>query len=168
MLFRYGRYCTRLPLCYSYICIFVGEAVIGITVSFWLLSFPTFIFLSLALVKRCAELVALKEAKQSQVSGRDCNTDDLLVFTSFGTTSSLIAVLMYCFYMNSNVLSNQYQEPQLLWLSLPALGYWMMRMWVKTLRGEMHDDPIIFSLKDRGSLFSIIIMAVFNMVAHAK
>jgi hypothetical protein len=154
--------------CLYAIRIFVGEAVIGITVSFWLLSFPTFIFLSLALVKRCAELVALKEAKQSQVSDRDYNTDDLLVFTSFGTTSSLIAVLMYCFYMNSNVLSNQYQEPQLLWLSLPALGYWMMRMWVKTLRGEMHDDPIIFSLKDRGSLFSIIIMAVFNMVAHAK
>ena len=148
--------------------IFAGAAVIGVTVSFWLLSFSMFIFLSLALVKRCAELVALKGAKQSQVSGRDYNTDDLLVFTSFGTTSSLIAVLMYCFYMNSNVLSNQYQEPQLLWLSLPALGYWMMRMWVKTLRGEMHDDPIIYSLKDRGSLVSILIMAAFTMVAHAK
>jgi 4-hydroxybenzoate polyprenyltransferase len=146
--------------------IFAGAAVIGVTVSFWLLSFSMFIFLSLALVKRCAELVALKQQNQIQISGRDYNTDDLLVFTSFGTTSSLIAVLMYCFYMNSNVLSNQYQEPQLLWLSLPALGYWLMRMWVKTLRGEMHDDPIVFSLKDRGSMLSIMIMAIFTMAAH--
>jgi 4-hydroxybenzoate polyprenyltransferase len=146
--------------------IFAGAAVIGVTVSFWLLSFSMFIFLSLALVKRCAELVALKQHNQVQISGRDYNTNDLLVFTSFGTTSSLIAVLMYCFYMNSNVLSNQYQEPQLLWLSLPALGYWLMRMWVKTLRGEMHDDPIVFSLKDRGSMLSIMVMAFFTMVAH--
>ena len=146
--------------------IFAGAAVIGVTVSFWLLSFSMFVFLSLALVKRCAELVALKQQDQVQISGRDYNTDDLMVFTSFGTTSSLIAVLMYCFYMNSNVLANQYQEPQLLWLSLPALGYWLMRMWVKTLRGEMHDDPIVFSLKDRGSMFSIMIMAIFTMVAH--
>jgi hypothetical protein len=67
--------------------------------------------------------------------------------------------------MNSEVLSNQYQEPDLLWLSLPAFGYWLMRMWVKTLRGEMHDDPIVYSLKDKGSLISISIMLVMTLLA---
>ncbi len=147
--------------------IFAGAAIIGVTVSFWLLSFSMFVFLSLALVKRCAELIALKlETTEEQVSGRDYNTNDLTVFTSFGTTSSLIAVLMYCFYLNAEVLSNQYQEPKLLWLVLPALGYWLIRMWVKTLRGEMHDDPIVYSLKDKGSLISIAIMGILTVVAQ--
>jgi 4-hydroxybenzoate polyprenyltransferase len=145
--------------------IFAGAAILNLTISFWLLSFSMFVFLSLALVKRCAELVALKETKKEQLDGRDYNIGDLSVFTSFGTSSSLLAILMYCFYMNSEVLSNQYQEPDLLWLSLPACGYWLMRMWVKTLRGEMHDDPIVYSLKDKGSLISISIMLVMTLLA---
>lgn len=146
--------------------IFAGAAVINVTVSFWLLGFSMFIFLSLALVKRCAELVALKQKNQLQVSGRDYNTNDLMVFTSFGSTSSMLALLMYCFYMNSDVLANQYQEPQILWLALPCLGYWLMRMWVKTLRGEMHDDPIIFSLKDKGSVISVFLMLLLTISAQ--
>jgi 4-hydroxybenzoate polyprenyltransferase len=146
--------------------IFAGAAILGVTVSFWLLSFSMFVFLSLALVKRCAELVALQKTQMRQVSGRDYNIDDLNIFISFGCSSSLLAVLMYCFYLNSDILSNQYQEPQILWLSLPAFGYWLMRMWVKTVRGEMHDDPIVYSLKDKGSLISISIMITITILAH--
>jgi 4-hydroxybenzoate polyprenyltransferase len=146
--------------------IFAGAAILGVTVSFWLLSFSMFIFLSLALVKRCAELVALQSTEKENVSGRDYNVGDLTVFTSFGVTASMLAILMYCFYMNSDILSNQYQEPELLWLSLPAFGYWLMRMWVKTIRGEMHDDPIVYSLRDKGSLVSISIMLAVTILAH--
>lgn len=146
--------------------IFAGAAVIGVTVSFWLLGFSMFVFLSLALVKRCAELVALKQKNQLQVAGRDYNVNDLMVFTSFGSTSSMISLLMYCFYLNSDVLKNQYQEPQVLWLALPCLGYWLMRMWVKTLRGEMHDDPIIFSLKDKGSVIAVFLMLILTVSAQ--
>jgi 4-hydroxybenzoate polyprenyltransferase len=146
--------------------IFAGAAIIGITVSFWLLSFSMFVFLSLALVKRCAELVSLQKNKKTRVHGRDYHVNDLNVFTSFGCTSSLLAILMYCFYMNSEILSNQYQEPQILWLALPAFGYWLMRMWVKTIRGEMDDDPIVYSLKDKGSLVSISIMIAITVLAH--
>jgi hypothetical protein len=39
-------------------------------------------------------------------------------------------------------------------------------MWVKTLRGEMHDDPIVYSLKDKGSLISIAIMGILTVVAQ--
>lgn len=146
--------------------IFAGAAILGVTVSFWLLSFSMFVFLSLALVKRCAELVSLKNTDKENVVGRDYNVGDLNVFTSFGVNSAMLAVLMYCFYMSSDILSNQYQEPELLWLSLPAFGYWLMRMWVKTLRGEMHDDPIVYSLKDKGSLVSISLMLLVTILAH--
>jgi len=33
--------------------------------------------------------------------------------------------------------------------------YWISRLWLKTGRGEMHDDPIVFTLKDRGSRYVI-------------
>ncbi|MGQ8364672.1 UbiA family prenyltransferase [Glaciecola sp. 1036] len=145
--------------------IFAGAALIGVNVSFWLLSFSMFIFLSLALVKRCTELVAIKQQNKDHVSGRDYSVTDLTVFTSFGATSAMMSLLMYCFYMESGVLADQYQEPDLLWLSLPALGYWLMRMWVKTLRGEMHDDPIVYSLKDHGSIVALSFVFVTTVLA---
>jgi len=146
--------------------IFAGAAVISVTVSFWLLSFSMFIFLSLALVKRCSELKSIEESAVGQVNGRDYNVSDLPVLISFGSASSLMSILMFCFYINSQILSDQYQQLGLLWLIIPMLGYWLLRMWIKTARGEMHDDPIIFSLKDRGSIVSVLAMLIVAGVAQ--
>ena len=137
----------------------------SIAISFWLLSFSMFVFLSLALIKRCAELVTLKNQAKEQVSGRDYGVEDLSILSSFGTSSSLLSVLMYCFYINNDSLTSAFQEPDILWLSIPALGYWLMRMWVKTIRGEMHDDPIVFSLMDRGSIFAIGFIGLVTLAA---
>lgn len=136
-----------------------GAAVIGVAMSFWLLSFSMFVFFSLAIVKRCSEMKLLLQQGKEAASGRDYNAADYSVFMAFGTASSMMAVLMLCFYMNNDVLENQYQNPQLLWLVIPALVYWMLRVWVKTHRGEMTDDPIVFALKDRGSFILGIITA---------
>lgn len=146
--------------------IFAGAAIMGIAISFWLLSFSMFVFLSLALIKRCAELVTLKNQAKEQVSGRDYGVEDLSILSSFGTSSSLLSVLMYCFYINNDSLTSAFQEPDILWLSIPALGYWLMRMWVKTIRGEMHDDPIVFSLMDRGSIFAIGFIGLVTLAAQ--
>ncbi|MCC9601459.1 UbiA family prenyltransferase [Stieleria sp. JC731] len=146
--------------------IFAGAAVIGVTVSFWLLGFSMFVFLSLALVKRGAELVSLREKGQHRVSGRDYQLADLHVVTSFGTASSLISLLMFCFYLDSDVLKNQYRDPQLLWLAIPCMCYWLMRMWSKTLRGDMDDDPIVFTLKDRASVLAIVVVLSLTVVAR--
>lgn len=146
--------------------IFAGAAVIAVTVSFWLLSFSMFIFLSLALVKRCGELQGLAATDKQQVKGRDYNVTDINVLTSFGSASSLLAILMFCFYINNQALTDQYQQLTLLWLIIPIMGYWLIRMWVKTARGEMHDDPIVFSLKDKGSIVCIFAMVVIAGLAQ--
>ncbi|MBD1390575.1 UbiA family prenyltransferase [Neiella sp. HB171785] len=146
--------------------IFAGAVAIGAVVSFWLLSFSMFVFLSLALVKRCAELKALELENKDAVSGRDYNYSDYPVFLGFGTSSATLSILMFSFYANNNVLTNQYQEPELLWLAIPMLGYWLLRMWVKTHRGEMHDDPIVFSIKDRGSVISVMATCVVVLAAQ--
>ncbi|MDG1254108.1 MAG: hypothetical protein P8N90_02700 [Glaciecola sp.] len=86
----------------------------SIAISFWLLSFSMFVFLSLALIKRCAELVTLKNQAKEQVSGRDYGVEDLSILSSFGTSSSLLSVLMYCFYINNDSLTSAFQEPDIL------------------------------------------------------
>jgi 4-hydroxybenzoate polyprenyltransferase len=134
--------------------------------SFWLLSFSMFVFLSLALIKRCAELKSLEETTKVRTTGRDYHVEDYIVLMSIGTSSAMLSILMFCFYVNSNVLADQYQQPTLLWLILPALCYWMMRMWIKTHRGEMHDDPIVFSLKDKGSIITIGFMGLIALLAQ--
>ena len=135
--------------------ILAGAVAINVIVSFWLLAFSIFVFLSLALVKRCSEIKSMEAEGKQLAKGRDYNVEDYAVLKSFGTSSAMLALLMFCFYINNSVLTDQYQQPDILWLIVPAICYWLMRMWIKTHRGEMHDDPIVFSLKDRGSLVTI-------------
>jgi hypothetical protein len=123
-----------------------------------------FIFFSLALVKRCAELKVLEKLKKTAAVGRDYNSSDYAILSSLGTSSSMLAVLMFCFYLNSSILANQYSSPQILWAAVPMLAYWLVRIWVKTSRGEMTDDPIVFALKDRGSLIIIIGLVALAIV----
>ena len=139
-----------------------GAAILNIPVSFWLLSFSMFVFFSLALVKRCAELQSLMEQNKVQASGRDYTVDDYNILTALGISSGLLSILMFCFFTQSDALTNQYQKPSLIWLIIPALGYWLTRMWIKTNRGEMHDDPVVFSITDKGSLSCIIFMVLIS------
>ncbi|BCN27301.1 UbiA family prenyltransferase [Vibrio alfacsensis] len=156
---------VTLALLYT-IRILAGAAAIGVVASFWLLAFSIFIFLSLALVKRCSEIQTMETDGKTRAKGRDYTVEDYAVLNSFGASSALLSVLMFCFYINNNVLTNQYQQPDILWLIVPALCYWLMRMWIKTHRGEMHHDPIIFSLRDRGSLITISFCGLVAIMAQ--
>ena len=146
--------------------ILAGAVILNVTVSFWLFSFSMFVFLSLALIKRCAELKSLEGEDVNHTTGRDYNLLDYSVLMNLGTSSAMLSILMFSFYVNSNVLADQYQQPTLLWLIVPALCYWMMRMWIKTHRGEMHDDPIVFTLKDNGSLVTIGFIGLTALLAQ--
>ena len=146
--------------------IIAGAVILNVTMSFWLLSFSMFIFFSLAIIKRCAELKLLEGAGKKTSSGRDYEVEDYLMLMSIGVSSAMISVLMFCFYVNSNVLADQYQQPTLLWLVVPVLCYWLIRMWAKTHRGMMHDDPIVFSMKDKGSIVTIGFMGLIALLAQ--
>ena len=51
-------------------------------------------------------------------------------------------------YVNSREVTILYQIPILLLLICPLLLYWISRVWLIAFRGGMHDDPIVFALKD--------------------
>ncbi|VAW65920.1 Integral membrane protein [hydrothermal vent metagenome] len=145
--------------------VIAGAGVIQVMPSFWLLAFSMFIFISLALVKRCSELYTLKEMNRLSTEGRDYEVSDIPVLQSMGLASGFTSVLVIALFINSPEVIVRYSHPQLLWLMCPALLYWISRVWLKTQRGEMHDDPIVFSIKDRGSQFVAFAMLIIVLAA---
>lgn len=146
--------------------ILAGSVAIGIATSSWLLAFSVFMFLSLALVKRCAELVSLDPAEQDATQGRDYKVADLVVLWPLGVSSALSAVVVFGLFISSADTQARYGTPALLWLVTIGLVYWLGRLWIKTARGEMHDDPVIFAIKDRTSQVIVLLMVLAMMAGH--
>lgn len=146
--------------------IFAGSVAVGITASSWLLAFSVFLFLSLALVKRCSELVSLEQMKRETTQGRDYRVTDLVVLWPLGVGAALSAVVVFGLFISAPETQVRYATPHLLWLVAIGLIYWLARLWVKTSRGEMHDDPVIYALKDRGSRLTVLAMIATMLIAH--
>lgn len=132
--------------------IIAGAAAIDVPLSFWLLLFSMFIFLSLALIKRYGELKVARDAgKTGALLGRGYEPDDLDMVSSLGGSSGFIAVLVLALYIQDGQAAHLYAHPQLIWLVCPVLLFWISRAWLIAHRGHMHDDPIVFALKDKVS-----------------
>jgi hypothetical protein len=43
--------------------------------------------------------------------------------------------------------------------------YWVARLWMKTHRGEVHDDPVVFAARDRQSLLIAGIVGLIFVAA---
>lgn len=125
--------------------VIAGGAAADVGLSFWLLAFSMFLFLSLGVVKRYAELRALNDRS---APGRGYHADDLPMLRSMGISAGYSAVLVLALYINSPQSQALYAHPTWLWLVCPLLLYWISRVWMKTHRGQMHDDPIVFALRD--------------------
>jgi 4-hydroxybenzoate polyprenyltransferase len=146
--------------------IIAGAMLLGVTPSFWLLAFSMFTFFGLALVKRCAELRALQAEDGRRATGREYSVDDYLVMQTFGVAAAFASVLVMAFFIEASLSSMTYSRPTLLWLALPAYGYWFSRMWLKTSRMEMHDDPFVFAVRDRGSRITIAFICLVVVAAR--
>jgi 4-hydroxybenzoate polyprenyltransferase len=130
-----------------------GSAATEIPLTYWLFAFSMFIFLSLALVKRYTELIALRDSGAGETAeGRGYEIGDLEILSSLGTASGYLAVLVLALYISSAEVQLLYHDPVWLWGACPILLYWISRMWIITHRGGMTDDPIVFAVKDRNSL----------------
>lgn len=132
--------------------IIAGSAAVGVPLSFWLLLFSVFLFLSLAFVKRFAELEALRRRQGLRAAGRGYHVEDLPILQSLGTASGYMSVLVLALYVNSPDIQNLYSRPKFIWILCVLMLYWISRVWMRAQRGQMHDDPVVFALKDRISL----------------
>jgi len=146
--------------------IIAGSVALDIPTSSWLLAFSVFIFFSLALVKRCAELLTLQQRGQEATHGRDYRSIDLVVLWPLGVGSALSAVVVFGLFISAPETQVRYASPQGLWLVAIGLIYWLARLWIKTARGEMHDDPLVFAIRDFGSRITILAMITTTLAAH--
>lgn len=145
--------CLVLAMLYS-VRIIAGAAAAGIPLSFWLLAFSVFLFLSLAFVKRYAELIVQAQLGREKAHGRGYLTTDAPLVQSLGLSAGYSAVLVLAFYLNSDAVVKLYHSPEFMWTAVPVMLFWISWVWMKAHRGQMHDDPLIFALRDRASLFA--------------
>jgi len=159
--------CLTLAALYT-LRIIAGAAAVAIAVSFWLLAFSVFIFLSLAFVKRYAELqvhAGLGVGGNSHVHGRGYAVTDAPLVQTLGITAGYAAVLVLALYPHGETVVTLYTQPELIWFAVPLMIFWISWVWMKAHRGEMHDDPIVFAIKDKASLAVAVLTAVSFLLA---
>jgi len=134
-----------------------GAAAMEIELSVWLMAFSAFVFLSLAAVKRLAELVDMIQRGLTSASGRGYLASDLPMVGQVATSAAFVSVLVLMMYLNAPEVLLNYSSPMLLWGACLVFLYWMARMIMKAHRGEMTDDPVVFAVRDRVSLATFLL-----------
>ena len=153
-----------LSVLYS-IRIIAGSEITNIALSKWFLAFSLFLFFSLAIIKRYTELSNLLKQNQTKTIGRGYQTDDMTILLSMGTSSGYLSVLIFLFYIFSPDVIKLYKEPILLMPVSIILLFWITRMWFLARRGEMNEDPLVFTSKDKYSYLMLLIAIVFIIIA---
>lgn len=139
-----------------------GSVLANISFSAWLVEFSIFFFFSLATIKRYSELLALKDTNKTSIKRRGYKVSDIDMIRNFGIISGYLSVLIIALYVNSNEVIRLYSRPELLWIISPILLLWISRIWLIAHRGELNEDPIVFTVKDPVSwvigIISVIII----------
>ena len=128
--------------------ILAGNAAAAIPLSSWLLAFSMFLFLSLALVKRYAELRITQDQSGLKKAGRGYQAEDVEALSQLGMASGCTCALIMALYVDSAAVKELYRHPEVIWLICPIILYQMARVWFLARRGQMPDDPLVFMIRD--------------------
>ena len=131
--------------------IIAGATAIGVVVSFWLLFFSLFFFLSLGYLKRYTELAFATDPARL-LNGRGYVGSDIEVVAIGGVSAGMVSVMVMGLYIADISTSGIYTAPELLWGIVLAMLYWINRVWMMARRGEVDGDPVAFAIRDRRSI----------------
>jgi len=137
--------------------VLAGAVATVVIPSFWLLAFSMFLFLSLAMVKRYSEMLVTLSQDKQQAAGRGYSVNDLPVLLSLGVSTGVAAIVVLALYINDPVTARLYPMTFGLWPMPPLMLYWISRVWMKAHRGEMHDDPVVFAMRDWQSIVTVVL-----------
>jgi 4-hydroxybenzoate polyprenyltransferase len=141
--------------------ILAGSAATGIEASAWLGSFSIFFFLSLAFVKRFAELENLRERGGAIAKGRGYHISDIEQLRSFGSASGYVSVAVLTLYISNLDAAQLYSHTKRLWLLVPVLLLWISRLWMQASRGQLDEDPVVYAITDsRSLLLGVLVLAI--------
>ncbi|HEU4709686.1 MAG TPA: hypothetical protein VFS17_10270, partial [Methylophilaceae bacterium] len=116
-------------------------------------------------LKRYAELDDKQRAGATTAAGRGYFTDDISILRSFGTSAGYLAVIIFAIYLSSPSISQLYSHRSALWGIFALMLFWVSWMWMSAFKGKMHDDPIVFALKDKTSLIAIVSTVLCMLIA---
>ena len=130
----------------------LGGLATGFLASSWLLAFCGFFFFSLALCKRVTEVDTAAAGGGVGLSRRGYRMTDGPVLTAMGVAAGFMSCLVLALYIQYDIsTAHAYSWPLLLWLLPAAVMYWFCRVWLLTARGKVHDDPLVWAVRDRVS-----------------
>ncbi|MGZ5983547.1 MAG: UbiA family prenyltransferase, partial [Caulobacteraceae bacterium] len=131
----------------------IGVVCAAVLWSPWLLVFSMFIFSSLSFAKRSTELSRMAAAGLERMPGRGyVKADAPLVFT-LGVSLSTAATFVLVMYLIQDAFRHEfYRWPAALWTLPMVIALWTGRIWLLCGRQELHDDPVLFAIKDKVSL----------------
>ncbi len=84
---------------------------------------------------------------------------------AFRTLSVRRCLLVLALYINSPQIEVLYSRPKVIWMLCVLMLYWISRIWMVAQRGKMHDDPVVFALKDKQSVAIGVLAAVVVALA---
>lgn len=141
--------------------IVAGGVASGMLISMWLLAFSIFFFLSLAAVKRQAELIDSAQRGKLVATGRGYQVADVAIVSIIALCAGYVSVLVMALYVNSPLVRGLYPQPRALGGICGILLYWVTYMVMITHRGAMHDDPLVYAAKDRASQICAVLIVCF-------
>jgi 4-hydroxybenzoate polyprenyltransferase len=142
-----------------------GAAAVEVTLSPWLFVFCIFLFLSLAMVKRYAELMTMRALDGPQAHARAYLLEDAELLAAFGAASGYLSVLVLALWISGEASHHEVSRHWLLWVNCGLLLYWISHVWLTAHRARMDDDPLIFALRDRVSRVLLALSCVVLLLA---
>jgi len=125
-----------------------GGIVTHHPVSKSLLVFSSFLFFSLAAVRRVSELMDDGKSVSGVFPRRGYSAADLPIMITFGVASSFSSCIVLALYVQGRVANVENWSGELLWGIVPLLLFWQCRLWLATSRGYVTDDPIVYAAQD--------------------
>jgi 4-hydroxybenzoate polyprenyltransferase len=142
-----------------------GSAATQSHISHWLASFSIFLFFSLAIAKRFAELQILQSSGLPPRNGRGYLATDIDQLRSSGAASAFAAIVIFAICISNSDIVVLYRHAQQLWLIMPLMILWLCRVWLLASRGELNEDPLVFALTDWMSVLIGAVVAAIRLLA---
>ena len=138
-----------------------GAVAAQLRISAWLLTLCVFLFFSLALIKRYAELIVLEsQPAAGPARARGYLSRDKAMLVAQGIASGYLAVMVLALYTNTEISQRLYARHEVFWGVCLLLLYWVSYIWMAALRGRIVGDPVMFALSDRVSRWTIVGMGL--------
>lgn len=137
----------------------VGSLAARLAPEQWLLAFCMFLFFSLALIKRYAELVTSIEAFGERGHALGYGSRDAPPILAMGISASYLAVLVLALDTRAGLAGRPGPAQAVDWMVCVLLFFWVSYLWLMAHREQIREDPVLYAIKDRGSLIPLVLIA---------